>query len=52
MGMRTHFDQAWSWHLLSGTVRPDAKEFSRLLNESGLKAALEWRDGAFRAEGF
>jgi enoyl-CoA hydratase len=52
MGMRTHFDQAWSWHLLSGTVRPDAKEFSKRLNESGLKAALEWRDGAFRAEGF
>ncbi len=52
MGMRTHFDQAWAWHLLSGSVRPNADEFGRRLNESGLKAALDWRDGAFRTEGF
>ncbi|WP_033292202.1 enoyl-CoA hydratase-related protein [Amycolatopsis jejuensis] len=52
MGMQTHFGQAWSWHLLSGSIRPDAREFGRILMESGLKAALEWRDGAFRREGF
>jgi enoyl-CoA hydratase len=52
MGMKTHFEQAWSWHLLSGSVRPGADQFGKLLNSEGLRAALEWRDGAFRAEGF
>ncbi|MBC9732339.1 enoyl-CoA hydratase-related protein [Nocardioides marmotae] len=51
-GMRTHFDQSWSWHQLSGTVRPEADEFARRLQEGGLKAALAWRDGAFQEEGF
>lgn len=51
-GMRTHFDQSWSWHQLSGTVRPGADEFARRLQEGGLKEALAWRDGPFKAEGF
>lgn len=51
-GMRTHFAQAWSMHALSGALRPGAGEFSDKLREGGLKHALEWRDGPFRAEGF
>lgn len=51
-GMRTHFSQAWSMHALSGALRPGAGEFSDKLREGGLKHALEWRDGPFRAEGF
>ncbi len=51
-GIRTHFDQSWSWHQLSGSVRPNADEFGKQARESGLKAALAWRDGVFQAEGF
>lgn len=51
-GMKTHFDQSWSWHVLSGNYRPGAHTFREKLDAGGLKAALEWRDGAFRAEGF
>jgi enoyl-CoA hydratase len=51
-GMRTHFDQSWSWHQFSGTVRPGADEFGRRLQEGGLKSALAWRDGPFQQEGF
>ncbi|MGD9986590.1 enoyl-CoA hydratase-related protein [Pseudonocardia sp.] len=51
-GMKTHFDQSWSWHSFSGNFRPGAKAFRERLDESGLQAALDWRDGAFRAEGF
>lgn len=51
-GMRTHFAQAWSMHALSGSLRPGARDFSEKLREGGLKGALEWRDGPFRAEGF
>ena len=52
MGMRTHFSQAWAMHSLSGALRPGARDFSRRLREGGLKAALAWRDGPARAEGF
>ena len=51
-GMKTHFDQSWSWHALSGNVRPGARAFREKLDAAGLKAALEWRDGKFRDEGF
>lgn len=51
-GMKTHLDQSWSWRSFSGHVRPGASGFRDELQRSGLKAALEWRDGAFRAEGF
>jgi enoyl-CoA hydratase len=30
-------------------LAPEALEFSRIVQEQGLKAALEWRDGPFRA---
>ena len=52
MGMRTHFNQAWAMHSLSGALRPGARDFSQRLREGGLKAALEWRDGPARSEGF
>jgi enoyl-CoA hydratase len=51
-GMKTHLDQSWSWHVLSGDYRPGARTFREKLDAGGLKAALEWRDGAFRKEGF
>jgi enoyl-CoA hydratase len=51
-GMRTHMDQSWSWHQLSGSVRPHADEFGRRLRDAGMKDALQWRDGAAQAEGF
>lgn len=51
-GMKTHFDQSWSWHSFSGNVRPGARGFRERLDAGGLQAALDWRDGAFRAEGF
>jgi enoyl-CoA hydratase len=51
-GMKTHFDQSWSWHAFSGTFRPGAHTFGEKLRDGGLKNALEWRDGPFQAEGF
>lgn len=51
MGFKTALSTGWSWHALSGHVRPGAGEFGRISSEQGLKAALAWRDGAFNAEG-
>lgn len=52
MGMRTAMSTAPQWHALSGQYRPNAGEFNRISREEGLKAALAWRDGPFRKEGF
>lgn len=52
MGMRAYLQSAWQWHVLGRSVRPGAGEFHRIAGESGLKAALAWRDQAFRDEGF
>ena len=52
MGFRTALAQGWQWHVLSSRVRPGAGGFGEAMREGGLKAALEWRDGAFREEGF
>jgi len=51
MGMRTHLAQNWSWHQLSGQVRPRKGEFFEIAAASGLKAALEWMNGPFKREG-
>jgi len=51
MGMRTHFAQAWSWHHLSGAVRPNAGAFFAKAQEDGLKAALDWMNSPFTDEG-
>ena len=51
MGFRTALQTGWQWHALSGQMRPGAGDFSRISQEQGLKAAIEWRDAAFNAEG-
>ncbi len=51
MGFRTSLNTAAQWHALSGQLRPGAGEFGRISREQGLRAALEWRDGPFRAAG-
>lgn len=52
MGMRTYLQNAWQWHVLSRNLRPGGGDFHRIAEEQGLKAALEWRDGPFKKEGF
>ena len=52
MGFKTALANGWSWHALTSRLRPGAGDFGRISSEQGLKAALEWRDGAFRKEGF
>lgn len=51
MGFRTALQTAWQWHALSGQMRPGAGDFGRISREEGLKAAIAWRDGPFKAEG-
>ena len=52
MGFKTALSMGWSWHTLSGHVRPGAGDFGDAMREGGLKNALEWRDGAYKNEGF
>ena len=52
MGFRTALSMGWQWHALSSRVRPGAGDFRKAMSEGGLKAALEWRDGPFKEEGF
>jgi enoyl-CoA hydratase len=51
MGFRTALNTAPQWHALSGQMRPGAGEFGRISREQGLRAALDWRDRAFREAG-
>ena len=48
MGMRTGLYAVTPWHHASHRTRPNAGVFRKMANEQGLKAALEWRDAAFR----
>jgi enoyl-CoA hydratase len=53
MGMRVALQAAWQMHLLSGSVRSDAGDFARAVRDgNGLRAGLEWMNGAFQREGF
>jgi enoyl-CoA hydratase len=52
MGMRTHLQQAWQLHHLSGQDRSRAGEFGQVARREGLRAAIEARDEPFRREGF
>lgn len=52
MGMRTALQRAWQWHAVSGRLRPRSGDFARISREDSLRAAIEWRDGPFRQEGF
>lgn len=51
MGFRTSLATAAQWHALSGRMRPGAGEFTRISQEQGLRAALDWRDKPFRDAG-
>ena len=51
MGMRTALNTGPQWHALSSQLRPNAGEFTKISKEKGLKAALDWRDAPFKAEG-
>lgn len=51
MGMRTHLMTAWSWHYLSSRARPNHAAFFEHAAESGMKDALAWMNGPFKAEG-
>jgi len=48
MGFRTALNMGWQWHALSSHLRPNAGDFGRISREQGLKAALAWRDGAYK----
>jgi enoyl-CoA hydratase len=48
MGMRTSLHAVTPWHHASARTRPGAGEFRRMANEQGLKAAVQWRDAAFK----
>ena len=52
MGFRTALATGWQWHALSSRLRPGAGDFGSAMRDGGLKAALEWRDGPFKKEGF
>lgn len=52
MGFRTHLATGWQWHALSSRLRPGANDFGKAAAKGGLKAALAWRDGEFKKEGF
>ncbi|KPM51938.1 enoyl-CoA hydratase [Frankia sp. R43] len=52
MGMRAHLGGAWQLHGLSARYRERSGEFKEISGRDGVKAATEWRDGAFRREGF
>ncbi len=51
MGFRTSLATAAQWHALSARMRPGAGEFTRISQEQGLRAALDWRDKPFRDAG-
>jgi enoyl-CoA hydratase len=48
MGIRTALTAATQWHYLSHKSRPNAMKFREIANKDGLKAALKWRDDAFK----
>jgi enoyl-CoA hydratase len=53
MGIRTALATGAQWHTLSSSrFRPSGPRWGDIVNEKGLRAALEWRDGPFRKEGF
>ncbi|MDQ7903897.1 enoyl-CoA hydratase-related protein [Phytohabitans sp. ZYX-F-186] len=52
MGFRAALQGSVPWYVLSRGFRPGGGEFQRMAAAEGLKTALNWRDGAFKAEGF
>jgi enoyl-CoA hydratase len=51
MGMRTHLNQAWAWHELSGSVRPGQARFFEIARNEGLRAAFNWMNAPFDQAG-
>ncbi|MGW4824039.1 enoyl-CoA hydratase-related protein [Streptomyces sp. NPDC004227] len=52
MGFRAALQSAVPWYAIARSFRPGAGEFQTKAARDGLKAALEWRDGPFKDEGF
>ena len=52
MGFRSALQASIPWYVLARSFRPGGGEFQKMAAEQGLKAALAWRDQAFKAEGF
>ncbi|MFJ9390822.1 enoyl-CoA hydratase-related protein [Nocardioides sp. NPDC101246] len=52
MGFRAALQSAVPWYVMGASFRPGAGEFRQIAANEGIKAALTWRDGAFREEGF
>ena len=52
MGFRAALQAAVPWYVLARSYRPGGGEFQTKAATDGLKAALAWRDGAFKEEGF
>lgn len=52
MGFRASIGTAWQFHAMSRSFRPGAGDFQSVKEANGIKAAIEWRDGPFRQEGF
>jgi len=48
MGMRSALYAATQWHYASHKSRPNAGKFREIATKDGFKAALQWRDGAFK----
>ena len=51
-GMRVALQSAWQWRLITGMYRPGADAFMEIAARTGIRDAIEWRDGPFRREGF
>jgi enoyl-CoA hydratase len=52
MGFRSALQASVPWYVLARGFRPGSGEFQKIGTEHGLKAALQWRDQAFKDEGF
>jgi enoyl-CoA hydratase len=52
MGFRAALQASVPWYVLARAFRPGGGEFQKMAAEHGLKAALAWRDQAFKDEGF
>lgn len=52
MGFRASLGTAWQFHAMARSFRPGSGDFQAAKEEGGIKAAIAWRDGPFRREGF
>lgn len=52
MGFRAALQASVPWYVLARGFRPGGGEFQKMAAADGLKQALAWRDGPFKAEGF